>query len=233
MSTVTAAAGGRMPAGVPYIVSSEVGERFCNNGINAILAVYMVQFLQVGEAQATTWQALFKSGAFLFPLLGAVVSDVLTGPDTDYKNYLTSCRAEINAQSDAVTADSKALETALTSGSEKTQYGATLIMAFKAGQGGPKIGCTQARKLGAVELMFGKADVVDKALRLYEINRDEKRFKAQMEFEEKALKITTDAARDARRDNNRFISDLAGTRPDEATRSRAEAERLPQPDAPN
>ncbi len=79
MSTVTAAAGGRMPAGVPYIVSSEFGERFCNNGINAILAVYMVQFLQVGEAQATTWQALFKSGAFLFPLLGAVVSDVLWG----------------------------------------------------------------------------------------------------------------------------------------------------------
>ena len=79
MSTATAAQGGRMPAGVPYIVSSEFGERFCNNGINAILAVYMVQFLQVGEAQATTWQSLFKSGAFLFPLLGAVVSDVLWG----------------------------------------------------------------------------------------------------------------------------------------------------------
>ncbi len=79
MSTATAASSGRMPAGVPYIISSEFGERFCNNGINAILAVYMVQFLQVGEAQATTWQSLFKSGAFLFPLLGAVVSDVLWG----------------------------------------------------------------------------------------------------------------------------------------------------------
>lgn len=78
-STDTAVRDTRMPAGIPYIIGSEFGERFCNNGINAILAVYLVQFLQVGEAQATTWQSLFKSGAFLFPVLGAVLSDVLWG----------------------------------------------------------------------------------------------------------------------------------------------------------
>ena len=163
----------------------------------------------------------------------AVISDVLTGPDTDYKNYLTACRAEVKAQSDAISADSKALETALTSGNDKTQYGATIIMAMKVGQGGPKLGCTMSRKLGAAELLLGKSDAVDKALRLYEINRDEKRFKSQMEFEREALRITTESQRDARRDNNRLLTDLAGTRPDEANRSRAEADRLPLPDAPN
>ncbi|MEQ1439278.1 POT family MFS transporter [Fontimonas sp. SYSU GA230001] len=69
----------RMPAGIPYIVINEFAERFCYYGINAILTVYMVNFLRFGEAQATTWQSLFKSGAYFFPLLGAIVSDVFLG----------------------------------------------------------------------------------------------------------------------------------------------------------
>ncbi|MGQ0620252.1 MAG: POT-type proton-dependent oligopeptide transporter [Panacagrimonas sp.] len=75
MTTATA----RMPSGIPYIVANEFAERFCFYGINAILSLYMVQHLQFGEAQATTWQSLFKSGAYFFPLLGAVVSDVFWG----------------------------------------------------------------------------------------------------------------------------------------------------------
>ncbi len=66
----------RMPPGIPNIVVNEFAERFCFYGINSILSVYMVNFLHFGEAQATTWQSLFKSGAYFFPLLGAVVSDV-------------------------------------------------------------------------------------------------------------------------------------------------------------
>ena len=162
----------------------------------------------------------------------AVVSDVLTGPDTDYKNYLTHCRAEVRAKADAAESDSKALQTALSSGNKETQYGATLIMAFKAGQGGPRITCTAERKKGAVELLLGESDLLQLGVDLYRENRAGARFKSQLEFDREALKITTDAARDARRDNNRFISDLAGTRPDEANRSRAEADRLPLPDAP-
>ncbi|MDD3763081.1 MAG: MFS transporter [Nevskiales bacterium] len=69
----------RMPAGIPYIVINEFAERFCYYGINAILTVYMVNFLRFGEAQATTWQSLFKSGAYMFPVLGAIVSDVFLG----------------------------------------------------------------------------------------------------------------------------------------------------------
>lgn len=69
----------RMPSGIPYIVVNEFAERFCYYGINAILASYLVQSLRFGEAQATAWASLFKSGAYFFPLLGAVVSDVFWG----------------------------------------------------------------------------------------------------------------------------------------------------------
>jgi POT family proton-dependent oligopeptide transporter len=76
MSTIPSA---RMPPGIPFIVVNEFAERFCYYGINSILAIYLVQSMHFGDAQATTWGSLFKSGAYFFPLLGAVVSDVLWG----------------------------------------------------------------------------------------------------------------------------------------------------------
>ena len=69
----------RMPAGIPFIVANEFAERFCFYGINAILTIYMTQFLRVGDADATTYHSLFKSGAYFSPLIGAVVSDVFWG----------------------------------------------------------------------------------------------------------------------------------------------------------
>jgi POT family proton-dependent oligopeptide transporter len=77
--TTDASRSERMPSGIPYIVANEFAERFCYYGINSILAIYMTQFLRFGDAQATTWQSLFKSGAYLFPILGAIVSDVFLG----------------------------------------------------------------------------------------------------------------------------------------------------------
>jgi POT family proton-dependent oligopeptide transporter len=65
-----------MPGGIPFIIANEFAERFCFYGINSILTFYLLQFLHFGEAQATTWGSLFKSGAYFFPLLGAIVSDV-------------------------------------------------------------------------------------------------------------------------------------------------------------
>jgi proton-dependent oligopeptide transporter, POT family len=62
----------RMPAGISYIVANEFAERFCYYGINAILTV-------LGEADATTYHSLFKSGAYFFPLVGAIISDVFWG----------------------------------------------------------------------------------------------------------------------------------------------------------
>ncbi len=69
----------KMPQGVLFIVANEFAERFCYYGINAILTVYMTQFLRVGDADATTFHSLFKSGAYFFPLVGAIVSDVFWG----------------------------------------------------------------------------------------------------------------------------------------------------------
>lgn len=69
----------KMPAGIPFIVANEFAERFCYYGINAILTIYMTRFLRMGDAEATTFHSLFKTGAYFFPLLGAVVSDVFWG----------------------------------------------------------------------------------------------------------------------------------------------------------
>jgi len=69
----------RMPSGIPFIVANEFAERFCYYGINAILSIYMTQFLRFGEAEATSFHSLFKSGAYFFPLVGAIVSDVFWG----------------------------------------------------------------------------------------------------------------------------------------------------------
>jgi POT family proton-dependent oligopeptide transporter len=68
-----------MPPGIPFIVANEFAERFCYYGINAILTVYMTQVLRLGDADATTLHSLFKSGAYFFPLLGAIVSDAFWG----------------------------------------------------------------------------------------------------------------------------------------------------------
>jgi POT family proton-dependent oligopeptide transporter len=69
----------RMPAGIPFIVANEFAERFCFYGINAILTVYLVQFLRFGEADATAYSSLFQAGAYIFPFVGAVVADVFWG----------------------------------------------------------------------------------------------------------------------------------------------------------
>src|SRR3546814_20226925 len=63
----------RVPAGIPYTVANEFAGRFCYYGINAILSVDLVNFLHFGDAQATSWQSLFKSAAYFFPLVGAIV----------------------------------------------------------------------------------------------------------------------------------------------------------------
>ena len=69
----------KMPPGIPFIISNEFAERFCFYGINSILTVYLVSTLHFTDAKAASWQSLFKSGAYLFPMMGAVISDVFWG----------------------------------------------------------------------------------------------------------------------------------------------------------
>jgi len=83
----------RYPAGIPYIVGNEGAERFSFYGMRAILYVYLVglftRFLPEGQvdpaaadaakAHATEIVHMFIAGVYLFPLIGAVVSDRLLG----------------------------------------------------------------------------------------------------------------------------------------------------------
>lgn len=69
----------KMPAGIPFIISNEFAERFCFYGINSILTVYMVASMQFTDAKAASWQSMFKAGAYFFPMMGAIISDVFWG----------------------------------------------------------------------------------------------------------------------------------------------------------
>lgn len=136
--------------------------------------------------------------------------DALTGPDTDYKNYLSHCRAEVKAQADAIKAENDALAAGLSSGSEKTQYGATLIMAFKAGQGGPKIGCTVARKKSISELLLGESDLLRIGVDLYRENRANQRFQKQLEADKELATARMKHEREMTRQNNDLLTTLTG-----------------------
>jgi POT family proton-dependent oligopeptide transporter len=68
-----------MPKGIPFIITNEFAERFCFYGINSILTLYLVRNLHFTDADAASWQSLFKMGAYFFPLTGAIISDVFWG----------------------------------------------------------------------------------------------------------------------------------------------------------
>jgi POT family proton-dependent oligopeptide transporter len=77
----------RMPGGVPYIVSNEAAERFSYYGMKAILVEYMTKYLldadghlaPLSEPDAKALYHLFGTGAYLFPILGAILADAFFG----------------------------------------------------------------------------------------------------------------------------------------------------------
>jgi len=76
----------KYPKGIPYIIGNELAERFSYYGMRAILVVFMTQYLMSGsrpdpmnENEATTWYHVFTMANYFFPIIGAVVSDVLWG----------------------------------------------------------------------------------------------------------------------------------------------------------
>lgn len=69
----------RMPASVPFIVGNEAAERFNYYGILAILTLYITRELRLSEADSTEIVHLFKSMAYLMPLLGAWIADRFWG----------------------------------------------------------------------------------------------------------------------------------------------------------
>lgn len=136
--------------------------------------------------------------------------DALTGPDTDYKNYLAHCRAEIRAQADAHEADAEALKAGINSADEKIQFGSLILLAAKSGQGGPRIGCTAQRKKGFAELAFENSNILDLGFRLYERNRESKERQKDRETATSLAEKRMEHEREMNRQNNDLLTTLTG-----------------------
>jgi len=90
MSQAVAAAGieaadNKFPQQIKYIVGNEACERYSYYGMRSILTVFMIQVLLMQEAEATSTYHLFAGACYLFPLLGAYLSDRIWGK---YKTIL-------------------------------------------------------------------------------------------------------------------------------------------------
>lgn len=76
-----------MPKGVPYIIGNEIAERFSFYGMKGILTVFMTQHLlnaagepdYMGDEKAKGWYHLFTGLTYTFPIIGAIIADVLLG----------------------------------------------------------------------------------------------------------------------------------------------------------
>lgn len=84
----------KMPKGIPYIIGNELAERFSFYGMKTILVVFMTQYIMnhsgqkelMSEEDATTWYHLFSMATYFFPIIGALISDILWGK---YKTIIT------------------------------------------------------------------------------------------------------------------------------------------------
>ena len=90
MSTATTAMAAesevnKFPSQIKYIVGNEACGRYSYYGMRSILTVYMIQVLLMQEAEATSTYHLFAGACYLFPLLGAFISDRIWGK---YKTIL-------------------------------------------------------------------------------------------------------------------------------------------------
>jgi len=82
-----------LPAGVPYIIGNELAERFSFYGMKGILVVFMTKHLldsagqpaYLDDESAKGLYHLFTAAAYFFPIIGAIISDVLWGK---YKTIL-------------------------------------------------------------------------------------------------------------------------------------------------
>lgn len=76
-----------MPPGIPFIVGNEAAERFSFYGMKAVLTVFLTRHLLardgslnvMGEDEAKGVFHLFTAAIYLFPLAGALLSDVFWG----------------------------------------------------------------------------------------------------------------------------------------------------------
>lgn len=77
----------RMPGGIPYIIGNELAERFSFYGMKGILVIFMTKHLLdragdpafMGEDAAKAVYHYFTAAAYFFPLLGALLADIVLG----------------------------------------------------------------------------------------------------------------------------------------------------------
>jgi len=75
----------KFPNQIKYIVWNEACERYSYYGMRSILVIFLVQYLLLTKTQATADYHLFAGACYLFPLLGAYISDRFWGK---YKTIL-------------------------------------------------------------------------------------------------------------------------------------------------
>jgi len=77
-----------MPKGIPYIIGNEAAERFSFYGMKGILVIFMTQFLfmmpgsvsePMSKAAAMENYHLFTTAVYFFPILGALLADIVLG----------------------------------------------------------------------------------------------------------------------------------------------------------
>ncbi|MCO4753370.1 MAG: POT family MFS transporter [Bacteriovoracaceae bacterium] len=78
-------ASSRFPSQIKYIVWNEACERYSYYGMRSILVIFLVQYLLISKTDATADYHLFAGACYLFPVLGAYISDRFWGK---YKTIL-------------------------------------------------------------------------------------------------------------------------------------------------
>jgi POT family proton-dependent oligopeptide transporter len=82
-----------IPAGIPFIISNELAERFSFYGMKCILIIFMTNYLvdsnqsvdNMSNTEATYWYHIFTSAVYFTPILGALIADIFLGK---YKTIL-------------------------------------------------------------------------------------------------------------------------------------------------
>ncbi len=82
-----------IPAGIPFIISNELAERFSFYGMKCILIIFMTNNLldsnqsvdNMSNTEATYWYHIFTSAVYFTPILGALIADIFLGK---YKTIL-------------------------------------------------------------------------------------------------------------------------------------------------
>lgn len=69
----------KFPSQIKYIVWNEACERYSYYGMRSILVIFLVQYLLINKTQATADYHIFAGACYLFPLLGAYISDRFWG----------------------------------------------------------------------------------------------------------------------------------------------------------